>query len=75
VKISDLELFDDDRIIFRTGQGSFAKEIMVVGDELQYLPDYDVLNAQEIEYYSCRQITLEISAENYEDLLNVLETI
>lgn len=75
MRISDLELFNDDRIIFRTGQGSFAKEIMVVGDELKYLPDYEVYDHKDIEYYSCRQITLEISAENYEDLLNVLETI
>lgn len=75
MRISDLELFNDDRIIFRTGVGAFAKEIMVVGDELKYLPDYEVYDHKDIEYYSCRQVTLEISAENYEDLLNELEKI
>lgn len=75
MKISDLELFDDDRIIFRTGVGAFAKEIMVVGDELQYLPDYDIISTENIEYYSCRQVTLNISDRDYSDLLNELEKI
>lgn len=75
MKISDLEIFNDDRIIFRTGEGAFAKEIMVIGDELKYLPDYEIYDFQQVEYYPHQQIILEISAENYEDLLNVLETI
>lgn len=50
MKISDLELFNDDRIIFRTGVGAFAKEIMVIGDEVKYLPDYEVYGRRKRVY-------------------------
>lgn len=73
MRISDLEIFNHDSVYF--WDYNKTKNVLCIGEELKYLPDYEIFDYGFKRGMRDNLIELVVSNENYNELLEVLESL
>lgn len=71
MKLSDLELKNNDQIVFWCRKGeTLEKDISLNGNDLEYLSDFEIFEPEDNSYKDQKRIDVIISEDDYQKILD-----